>query len=99
MSTAESKLIKRIPECGNDLSAAKSVFIKKLTNAFLMPGMADKALLKKQKVRSTGSRSIYRRTDNGRGGLENVVSLCLTEIIYKDTHFQPLDQIFKVKNI
>ena len=33
------------PESRNDLSAAKSVSIKKLTNAFLMPGMADKAFL------------------------------------------------------
>lgn len=31
--------------------------------------------------------------------IENDVSLCLSEIIYKDTHFQPLDQIFKVKNV
>ncbi|MBQ6068208.1 MAG: hypothetical protein IJK84_01785, partial [Bacteroidales bacterium] len=27
----------------------------------------------------------------------NAVFLCLLENIYKDTHFQPLDQIFKVK--
>ncbi|MCQ2283158.1 MAG: hypothetical protein MJZ99_11150, partial [Bacteroidales bacterium] len=45
------------------------------------------------------SRSICRHTDNGRRGLENAVSLCLQEIIYKDAHFQLFDQIFKVKNI
>ena len=30
---------------------------------------------------------------------KNAVSLCLSEIIYKDTHFQPLDQISKVKDV
>lgn len=49
----------------NDLDGVKSVSVKNLTNAFWMPGMTDKALLFFQKVRSTNSHSICRRTDNG----------------------------------
>jgi hypothetical protein len=62
-----------------------SVLVKKFLNALFKPGMAFKA--------------IWQTSENWLSGLKNAVFLCLLENIYKDTHFQPLDQIFKVKKV
>jgi hypothetical protein len=44
-------------------------------------------------------KAIWQTSENWLSGLKNAVFLCLLENIYKDTHFQPLDQIFKVKKV
>lgn len=64
LNGASISLLVRL-ERRNDLNGVQSVSVKRLTNAFLCAGMADKALLFFQKVRLTNSRSICRRTDNG----------------------------------
>lgn len=65
LNGASISLLVRL-ESRSDLGGVKSVSVKNLTNAFWMPGMADKTLLFFfQKVRSTNSHSICRRTDNG----------------------------------
>ena len=42
-------------------------------------------------------KAIWQTSENWLSELKNALFLCLLENIYKDTHFQPLDQIFKDK--
>ena len=59
-----------------------------------MSGMADKALLFTQIVRSTNSRSLISRIDNGLKGSKCGIFVYI-EIIFYDTLFQLFDHFFK----